>query len=210
MKTKYFIVLIVTLLLTATMSCRNSTNRYRYEHREFYDTGELWVQQILLNDSVFLHRQYFKNGNLWQTGYMLITNDSIGTPFGYWRLYFADGTLEWAGEFDREGNPIPPPAPWLDINPQTGNWDVNLQFEHSPVKGEVFNFRVPIPQLHPFFYFIVQPEPDFALIPRDEWTQSPFNHSIIPEERGWLRLIVSFLDREAAGVDYLTFWIEVE
>lgn len=180
--------------------------------REFYDTGELLIEQHFINDSILKFKQYYKNGRLWMTGHFVKENDSSYIPIGHWSEYLSDGLLNWEGQYNRGVVVAPIDTPWNNLDPKTSTLKAALQVEKTPIlKGEICNFRIIMPQVHSDFFEVR--DLNFNEIPRNPDIQSAFTYTIKPEKSGKYVIQVIFSDKNGyfiVGERTIYFDIEVE
>ena len=211
MKRQYHFIFSIFLLLTATTSCKDKTIKDE-KIRRFYDTGELRIEKQYINDSIYTLKEYYKNGNLWCEGRLVIVADSVALPIGHWVEYFADGWLEWEGEYIR-GTAVAPADSLMDnIDSETSTLRTQLHVENPPArKGVPNNFRVVVPQVNSAYYIVI--DSNYVDIPRNPDIQSAFPYTITPEESGEFLIQVMFRDKNGyfiVGERTRYFYIEVE
>ena len=188
MTKKCNLILIIVLLLTAAMSCKDKINRV------FYDTGELAIERQYINDSLVVWKQYYKDGKIWFDGYAIGKNDSSYMFVGHWKVFYADGQLWWEGDYDRGIPVIPVDTPWINLDPETRTLNPYIQVEKTPVlKGEVCNFRVIMPQVHPKFFLLE--DSNLVKIPDNPDIQSAFPYTIKPGRSGKFIVNMIFVDK---------------
>jgi hypothetical protein len=161
MKNKSF---ILSLILFFFISC-NQRNEVKIE---YYDTGEIFKTEAIINNHEHYVRLYFKNSNLMQEGMLL---DSLKE--GSWKAYYSDGVLKGELIFSKNqfvkdivGHPI-----ILDFKDSPTEIKAGLEYPFRVLNAGQFVIAMPIKILG-----------DYQRLVEDE--NLPYTYLLVPRKAG--------------------------
>ncbi len=176
--------LILFISCFMMISCSTNCKEESY----YYDTGELWVEEKLVDkkDSIYSTKIFNKKGYLEKEGY----TDKFQNPIGLWIEYFADGKVKWKGEI-KDKQYYLPDSLFLNMHNQYSY----IEIEGSPrylKKGNSYKMRTYVEGVPSTFYEVT----DSMGYPFEFNKEDPENYVYVftPNERGVFEIWIMFPD----------------